>query len=163
MNKLPATEDFSKAFFRRLIIIPFRVYITEEEKIIDLHKLILEDEKPGILNWILEGMERLIRNESFSESEEAEAALKEYTNESNSAISFILEEWQTQSKAPERQLKGLYMDYVAWCKETGRKPVGKITFSKRLELAGFKKDRLPHAGDAVFIMDETVKKKIEHG
>ena len=165
MNKLPATEDFSKAFFRRLIIIPFRVYVSDEEKIIDLHKLILEDEKPGILNWILFGVERLLANERFSESTKAEAALNEYRNESNSVISFVLEEWKKQSSVPDkkRQLKGMYQDYIVWCKESGRKPVGKITFSERLQLAGFEKTTITGTNQSAFFLNEDVKKKIEHG
>ncbi len=53
--------------------------------------LILEDEKPGILNWILEGVERLLVNQRFTESGESEMALTEYKNESNSVISSSLD------------------------------------------------------------------------
>jgi putative DNA primase/helicase len=100
-------------------------------------------------------------NERFTESQEAETALTEYKNESNSVISFILEEWQKQSGL--RQLKGMYLDYKVYCIDSGRKPVGKITFSERLQLAGFEKSRDSVTGDVTFNLNNEIKKKIEGG
>jgi P4 family phage/plasmid primase-like protien len=60
-NELPETTDRTKGFFRRMLIIPFEITIKEENQDKALSTK-LRNEFPGILNWILEGRARIIKN-----------------------------------------------------------------------------------------------------
>lgn len=60
VNILPYGEQ-SEAFNRRYIVLPFSRIIPLHEQDPDLHKKIISTELPGILNLVIDGLKRLIR------------------------------------------------------------------------------------------------------
>ncbi|XZE35815.1 phage/plasmid primase, P4 family [Pirellulaceae bacterium SH501] len=55
-NHLPQINGTDEGIWRRIKLIPFRVDLRQvTEPIPDYHKLLVRDEGPGILNWLLEG------------------------------------------------------------------------------------------------------------
>jgi len=88
VNTLPDTWDNTYGFYRKIEIIPFRRKFTDEDKDIDLfNKLKLE--LPGILNWSIIGLRRLIANHyKFSNSEAIEDMKREYEEEQNPVLKF---------------------------------------------------------------------------
>ncbi len=78
LNELPKTNDLSNGYFRRFLIIPFNVQIPKSEIDPMLAKKIISTELPGIMNWVLQGRERLIKNGDFTHSQLCEDALTEY-------------------------------------------------------------------------------------
>ena len=70
LNELPKTNDKSNGYFRRFLIVPFKVQILAEN--------IVSTELPGIMNWVLEGRERLITQSGFTESSLCQKQLEEY-------------------------------------------------------------------------------------
>ncbi|EMI11397.1 DNA primase family protein [Anoxybacillus gonensis] len=81
--------DKSDAFFRRLIIIPFKNQVKDEEKDpLLFHKL--QKEKDYIFMWALEGLKRLIKERfQFTKSEQIQRKVQAYQEESNSLLQFI--------------------------------------------------------------------------
>ena len=70
-NNLPETLDSSHGFLRRLMILPFNHTVKEKDKDIHLSEK-LKDELSGILNWAIEGLKRLQKNNYiFTESQAA--------------------------------------------------------------------------------------------
>jgi putative DNA primase/helicase len=141
-NKLPAEVENSHAFFRRFLIIPFSVTIDPAKKDTNLSKKIVETELPGVLNWILEGLARLLKQNDFSPCTAADQALQQYRHESNT-VSLWLEDasYQGSTEGHEQPVKTLYDEYRQFCKDEGFRAVSSKTFSQRMQTAGFEKHR----------------------
>ena len=61
-----------------LIIAPFNVQIPKSKIDPELSRKIIAQEFPGIMNWVLEGRDRLVTNKKFTESPVMNSALEEY-------------------------------------------------------------------------------------
>lgn len=113
LNTLPDTLDNTHGYYRKILIVPFnRVFKTEE---IDKHlKEKVSQELSGILNWSLEGAERLISNDyKFTESKAIEKITQSYKEEQNPVESFykevlIYEEGSSETK------KAILDAYKSW-------------------------------------------------
>ena len=140
-NSLPKDVEHTNAYFRRFLIIPFKVTIPEEEQDKQLAKKIIKDELSGIFNWILEGLNRLLIQKNFSHSDSIDSQLEEYKKQSDSVRLFIDEYLYTKSKDDYTLIKDMYSDYRTFCIEDGFKPVNKINFKKRLIAFGIHIDR----------------------
>ena len=80
LNELPKTRDNSNGFYRRFLIVPFRVQIPKSRIDPDLPRKITGNELPGIMNWVLQGAKRLAKNRRFTDSPMVNEALEEYRN-----------------------------------------------------------------------------------
>jgi putative DNA primase/helicase len=141
-NELPKDFDHSNAYFRRLLIIPFRVTIPEQRQDKTLAGKIIDNELAGVFNWIIDGLKRLLKTEKFTESEIAKQTLENYKRESDSVACFIAE----NSYAPSSYevgatnyilLKDLYPEYRSFCSDDGASALKKSNFRRRLEANGF--------------------------
>jgi len=140
-NELPSEIELTDAFFRRWIIIPFEVQISEEEKDIDLSKKIIANELAGVFNWLLGGLDRIVKNRRFTHSEKVNNAIGEFKWQSDKVNLFIDEFNYTASDTNKVHLSDLYKDYKQFCQDDGYKPLGKNKFSKKLENKKFEKSR----------------------
>ncbi len=140
-NKLPAEIEHTEAYFRRFIIIPFTVTISDSEKDPELHTKIINSELPGVLNWAIEGLHRLLEKKKFSDCEAANNTLSTYKKESNSVAMMIEEEGFVDGYSLEHEYhmpnKKLYPIYRNYCSESGMHPLSKVNFSKELKSLGF--------------------------
>ena len=64
-NQLPEMDVDDEAFFRRILLVPFPETVPEEERDKFLDEK-LQAELPGILNWAIEGLQRLLGNGGFT-------------------------------------------------------------------------------------------------
>lgn len=78
LNELPKTNDTSNGFYRRFLIAPFKVQIPKNKINPNLAKDIITHELPGIMNWVLKGRERLVKNGKFTDSKIVNEALEDY-------------------------------------------------------------------------------------
>lgn len=78
LNELPKTNDTSNGFYRRFLIAPFNVQIPKNRINPNLAKDIISHELPGIMNWVLKGRERLVKNGKFTDSPVMNKTLEEY-------------------------------------------------------------------------------------
>ena len=136
LKELEATEGF----FRRFLIIPFKVRITEEKKDPELSKKILSN-PAGVLNWIIEGAKRVVEQKKINISIECSEELARFRIDNDSVALFIEENNYKKSDYFKTYLNFLFGKYSDWCIDNGFKRVGKTEFSKRLISLGFKKDR----------------------
>ncbi len=149
-NELPRDVEHTHAYFRRFIIIPFDVTIPEERQDKNLHTKIIESELPGVFNWVLEGLTRLLENGKFSKCDAAKVALEQYKHQSDSVKLFVEEKRYLPDSTNREELKHLYEDYRKFCQEDGFKPLNKSNFKRRLEGAGFLIER-KNVGIVVFL------------
>jgi len=140
-NTLPKDVEHTNAYFRRFLIVPFEVTIPEKEQDHTLAKRIIDKELPGVFNWILEGLDRLLKNGKFTESQKSKETLDRYKQESDSVYLFIEEKGLKPSIDRFQNLAELYAKYKDFCKEDGYFPLGRKNFSERLRKHGFNDER----------------------
>lgn len=136
-NKLPRVGELTEAYFRRFLIIPYNQFISDEEKDPELHLKIIENELPGVLNWAIEGLNRLLQKKQFSYSKVVEESIMEYKKESNSIIHFIDESSLKMSLTNRIPISSLFDKYMQFCRFNDLKSFTKIDFSKTLKSLNF--------------------------
>jgi len=149
-NVLPQNIENTSAFFRRLIIIDFDVTIPPEKQDKSLHTKIINSELPGVLNWIIEGLRRLIHQGGFTPSDKIDATLKTYKTESDSVELFINEFNYKPSKNNKVLLKKLYEKYKKYSIDSSYRFVNKTEFKKQLMAKNFTANRFNY-GIVIFI------------
>lgn len=89
VNELPMLSDSSRGFERRLVILPFNKTFPPNKQDKDLPKK-LSAELEGILNWALEGLQRLIANNyRFTHSTSMKDAKEAYFGVGNPVERFV--------------------------------------------------------------------------
>jgi putative DNA primase/helicase len=141
-NELPKEFDHSNAYFRRLLIVPFRVTIPENEQDKTLANKIIKQELDGVFNWIIDGLTRLLKTEKFTDSRIVTDTLEGYRKESDSVAMFIDENGYKPSSTEYKSLKEVYADYRRFCVEDGSSALKKMNFKKRIETHGFQIDEV---------------------
>ena len=136
-NKLPSSVERTKGFFRRFLIIPFDVTITEDKKDINLHNKIIDGELSGVLNWTIIGLKRLLNNEDFSYAEKVEKAVEKYKKSTNSVALFIEDEGFIKDLNGTYTNKMLYSAYSEWCNDSGMRRLNKANFGREMAGLGF--------------------------
>tara|TARA_R110002033_G_C3895715_1_gene239399 strand:+ start:4721 stop:6193 length:1473 start_codon:yes stop_codon:yes gene_type:complete len=149
-NELPKEVENTNAFFRRFIILPFRVTIPDHKKDVDLAKRIIETELSGVFNWMLNGLTRLLQNKDFSQSNIVQNEVLQYQKESDSVMMFLEDENYQSSIEQDRPLKDVFAEYKAYCLDSGYRLCSNRTFSSRLRKNGFTVERKSY-GNAVYI------------
>lgn len=140
-NELPKDVEQTHAFFRRFLIVPFEVTIPEAEQDRELSKKIIEQELSGIFNWVLQGLNRLLRQKKFTYSEAVEKQLHQYQKESDNVLMFLEEEQYQVGIDYCKPVKDFYQEYRAYCSEGGYRSCNNRNFKSRLFKAGFQIDR----------------------
>jgi putative DNA primase/helicase len=133
LNQLPKDIEHSNAFFRRFLIVPFNVTIAEPDQDKQLAAKIIATELPGVFNWVLAGLQRLLHQKNFTRCKAADDMLETFKLESDSVQLFINESGYQSSPDDYLLLKEIYSDYRAFCAEDGNMAVKKTNFIKRLK------------------------------
>jgi putative DNA primase/helicase len=156
-NELPRETESTEAYFRRFIILPFTQVIGDAEKDINLADKIINNELPGVFNWVINGLLRIKSNKRFTHCDQSDNALKEFRKQSDSCQLWV-EEFEYSPGPHKTALAELYNEYKQFCKDDNYRPLGKNRFSTRLEAKGFERSRLNNGG-AAFFMNKGVTQK----
>lgn len=136
-NNRPRFSDRSSGLWRRMMVVPFRATIAEDQKIrgMDKPKFWLESgELPGILNWALLGLERLRAQGGFTVPAISAEALEDYRMDSNPTAAFLAECYQLADD-PDHFVSSddVYAHYKRWCGQNGHHPLANRTFGKEVK------------------------------
>ncbi len=153
VNELPKDVEHTNAYFRRFLIIPFDVTIPESEQDKKLHIKIIDNELSGVFNWVLAGLDRLLKQKRFSVCEAAQRAINQYKAESNSVQLFLDEMGYQPSPTHYRLIKELYPEYRNFCNEDGMTAFKKINFSRQLKALNIPLDREAGTGQKIAFID----------
>jgi putative DNA primase/helicase len=156
-NELPKETEQTDAYFRRFLIVPFEVKISDEDKDPNLAAKIIKKELPGVFNWVLEGLQRLVVQQKFTDCEKSAKAIEEFRRSSDSIALFVEECNVVPDLMTKTALKDLYQDYKSFCADDNYRPFAKRRFGHRLETLGFEKTRLNDGNIAFYI--KRAKKK----
>jgi P4 family phage/plasmid primase-like protien len=133
-NNRPRFSDRSSGLWRRMIVLPFNVTITEAERVVGMDKpewWRQQGELPGMLNWAIAGFHRLRRQGKFSESEVSRTALAEYRLENNPAQLF-LNAFYEAAPLDDIVTAEVYGEYRHWCENSGYRPLSAVVFGKEI-------------------------------
>ncbi|MBN8686079.1 MAG: DNA primase [Chitinophagales bacterium] len=158
-NDLPRDIEQNEAFFRRFIIIKFDVTIPENERDPELAQKIIKTELPGIFNWVLQGLDRLLKNKTFTHSEAVKNTLNDYKLNSDTVYTFIEDFQYEKSNTNEIRLHQLYTEYKKYTSESGNIAPSKRFFAERLRNMGYEIPR-KNTGKVVYAQKKGFQ--IEH-
>lgn len=164
-NGLPSfTDDKGEHIFERLLLIMCTNVIDEAKRDPELLDK-MKPEIPAIINWMLEGLNRLLLNNfKFTRSAASEMATKDYRSQLDTVYRFIQEgeinaisshtpyHWKyvlTKDHRDQVSKKDFYDSYQAWCEDPDIDvmPVKKKNLAQRLEALGCEVDRRGTLGD----------------
>ena len=160
-NTLPVEVEHTGAFFERFLIIPFKAYIPEENRDPKLAERIIRDELPGVFNWVLDGLNRLVKQGKFSRCTASDNALSEFRKESDSVALFMDDSGYKVDPQNWVKAKPIYEKYRDYCLDEGLRPLARKNFHKRLETLGYfmaTKD----VGKVIFIKREQTNGHTDH-
>lgn len=137
-NTLPPVKDTSDGFWRRWIVLEFNKFIKEEDRDPDLGKKIIEQDKQGLINWAIEGAQRILDrdNHKYHTVPSSEEALERWRESADRVLLFINREHLVPAEEDDEskwvQAKDLYKRYSEWSKENGFNPLASDRFFKRM-------------------------------
>lgn len=138
VNIMPRVDDTSTATERRICAVMFRNNFRDRPNVkLRSDRGLLASELPGILNWMLDGVNNLAESTGFLITTEQIMMLAEYRQENSSVEGFIAQCLNVKAgasvNAPE-----LYDEYKSFCIKDGRKFKSNIAFTKEMKAYGTK-------------------------
>jgi putative DNA primase/helicase len=116
-NKLPAASEDTIAYYRRFIILNFnKIFIGQKADTHLIEKLTTPGELSGMLNYALEGLARLLKNQQFTNAQSIEETRSQYIRTADSCQAFLEEmtEIVLDDDVYARD-DALYSRYIAYC------------------------------------------------
>lgn len=140
-NRMPTFDGLDGGLVRRMEIIPFyKSFTNDPNKDYDLIDK-LQAEIPGIIGLSLRYARKLMKNRyQFTRSESIDKALDEFKGEISSAIMFF-NDYFVVDDTGRFSISVMYEKYQTWCYEYGKKPMGRINFTRDISnnIDGIKK------------------------
>ena len=131
-NQLPEVYDADDAFWRRILIVPFPETIPRDDRVDNFDEKLVEEEASGILNWVLEGYDRLNEEGGFTADRMPEETRELWMSWSTPVIRFYARCLRDEVGA-EADKDAVYKAYKEFCdEEMSVMPVTEKSFGKRL-------------------------------
>ncbi|MDQ0904418.1 P4 family phage/plasmid primase-like protein [Streptomyces canus] len=136
-NHRPEVGTGGFAFWRRMRIIPFERVVADSHKIDNLADILVTEEGPGILNWLITGAGRYLTGEKdLAGPERVRIATTAYAETEDHTGRFLSESCCLEPSLRTEQAQ-LYAAYKAWCQNEGVPAVSSRAFAARVrELVG---------------------------
>jgi putative DNA primase/helicase len=133
-NKFPKVEDTTTAFKERRLFIKFPNEFTGKNQIqnIEANWLTVNDERSGILNWMLQGLKRLLDQGYFTESKTQQETEAEFLKASDT-IGAFLKEMVIYGKNYVSLRNAAFESYKKYCEVMGLEQESDKQFTQRLK------------------------------
>lgn len=131
-NQMPYFRDTTSGAHEKLCIIPFKHYFKPEDRIPLFAERFLYPEISGIINWAIQGYQRLKSRSKLPVVDSINEMVEDYRAESNTVLGWFREsmvidltsqKWITMSE--------FYGHYQEWCEAQNMRPVGGVAFARR--------------------------------
>ncbi|SAL47516.1 hypothetical protein AWB71_02577 [Caballeronia peredens] len=133
-NSFPKLNDESDGIWRRLMIVEWKKQFTEEDAIKNLDSLIVEKELALVVDWCLEGLQRLLKRGGFQPPTTVTAATKREQEISNTVEQFKDAYFLDIDEEYKLLKEDCYQTYLDYCKVQNYTPLGNIEFWKRVRI-----------------------------
>ena len=131
-NELPSEVEHTDGYYRRFLIVPFEKFIPETDRDPELAQRIISGELSGVFNWVLQGLDSLLKHKRFTESKAVKKTLQDYKLESDPVLLFLEDTGYHSSDESTISLRDFYTEYVHFCISSGYHKASIKKFSKRL-------------------------------
>ena len=138
MNELPRVADANSGLFRRVKVVKVPPLPANQRD--PSVKRAIEGEGAGILNWALEGLERLQRRGGFDVPEGVEEATAQFRENNDVPALFVADRCVKEADASE-QASTLYGEYRDWCENNGHRPQSSTRLADDWQRLGFERYR----------------------
>jgi putative DNA primase/helicase len=131
-NHRPEVGTGGFAFWRRMRLIPFERVVSDDRKIDNLADILVTEEGPGILNWLIEGARRYLGGEKeLTGPDRVRIATTAYAETEDHTGRFIGEACVLDAELRAEQAQ-LYAAYRAWCQHEGASAISSRAFAARV-------------------------------
>jgi P4 family phage/plasmid primase-like protien len=131
VNHLPEVKSGGDGFWRRLRKIDFRKTIPADKRKENLAQLLVAEEGPGILQWMIDGAVRLT-NQGFHEPESVKMATQSYRHEEDHIAKF-LDEKTILADTGSVTKTAIFNAYRDWCAENGERPISQNSLTREIK------------------------------
>jgi len=131
VNHLPEVKSGGDGFWRRLRKIDFKKTIPANKRKENLAELLVEQEGPGILQWMVDGAVRITEH-GMTEPDSVKMATQAYRHEEDHLAKFI-DEKVILSDSSSVTKTAVYNAYRDWCNENGEKSLPQNNFNRELK------------------------------
>jgi putative DNA primase/helicase len=134
-NHRPEVGTGGFAFWRRIRLIPFERVVPEDRKIDNLANVLVDEEGPGILSWLINGARMYLAGEKdLTGPQRVQVATTAYAETEDHVGRFLTECCKLSSTMRAEQAT-LYTTYTRWCGFEGANPVSARSFAARVREA----------------------------
>jgi len=168
-------DQDTDAWLRRLMVLSFKTP-SHEKHFGKMAEMILKTEAPGILNWLLQGRAKLVKdNFQLTQTPEQKARTATLLLASDSPAAFV-RSCLVKKKDSELGVLDLYEHYQEWCKENHIRPFSSRPFTaaakEEIEIGMGRKlshdlkggnGKAKRGWKGVGILEATVPGKLENG
>lgn len=143
-NQLPEMEVDDEAFFRRILLVPFPETVPKGDRDKHLDDK-LRDELPGILNWAIEGLQRLLGQGGFTGDHSPGRTRETWSKWGDSVQRFAK---HAISNGDDDIGKGkLYAAYLEYCRQESIPSDTQHSMTRQLKQEGFEDGRVYIEGE----------------
>jgi P4 family phage/plasmid primase-like protien len=140
-NELPATEDLTRGFFRRFVIISFNNSFDESpNRVFRLGQTIASNpsELAGIAAWAIQGAVRVLKSTDVTIPPSSNQLLNEWRANADQVIQFLMDvsSYPIASTTAFVSLDTVYDIYKPWVRDTNHRPLAKKKLGERLKALG---------------------------
>jgi putative DNA primase/helicase len=139
-NSMLSTRDIDGGFLRRICFVNFPIQFVQEpqrenerKRDTSIQSKLLK-ELPGILNWSLQGLRELRKNNGFTNTNDQEQLIKELELINDPIAAFVadvIEPYPDRFKSMQLR-DNIYTEYKKWCNETNSMPMSSRWFWPRM-------------------------------
>ncbi len=129
-NSRPIIRGDDEGIWRRVLLIQFPHRIPDDQVDRTLEDRLVEAEGPGILNWLLRGLEAYLLD-GLRRPQAVEAAVADYKATSNPFGEWLAERC-VREPGSRTLAKDLYQDYERWCAAQGLGTMKQTSFGRAL-------------------------------
>ncbi|WP_199550962.1 phage/plasmid primase, P4 family [Streptomyces sp. N35] len=131
-NHQPEVGTGGFAFWRRMRLIPFERVVADQYKVDNLADILVSEEGPGILNWLIMGARRYLSGDKdLHGPERVRIATTAYAETEDHIGRFFAESCRLDHGLRAEQ-SGLYAAYGSWCHKEGAPAVSSRSFAARV-------------------------------
>lgn len=132
-NDIPRMKDKTGAVLRRLIIVPFNASFSKNDEDYDPY-IIWKLKEKVVMEYLIrigiEGLHRVIEQNSFTSSQKVEREIKDYEELNDPMLQFMKS--VEESEILNQETKTVYTKYQVFCHQLQTMPLGLPQFSREI-------------------------------
>ena len=142
-NTLPAVNDYSHGFWRRLLVVSWNRRFTDAERDLTLTDSILMTELPGVAAWAIEGARQLLRQNHYTAPASLRTDAERWRVETD-VVAAWLSGCAEKTTVATTAADAAYQAFRFWSVENGHRQISSTTFGRRMRALGIEVKRTKH-------------------